>query len=402
MLASEAARQHGTTGSTQDERARAWRRWNSFLTTMEIQDDPFLTKFEPWTRTLLICAFAQAMREATFSKGNVNSLAEGTIRTTIDYVAQTFRADNRPDPKVDDGGRLSCILQQQYKGYKNLDGNTKQQKALPLIVLRELAKNKSTVENLALAQLVIGAFFFAMRSCEYLRTNIPEEKRRTKTLCIRNLRFFIKGCLLAYCAANLILADTITVTFEFQKSDERHESVTMFRSGDPTLCPVRAYAAIVKRILSYPNTDYDTTINTIYVKGALQTITSTTARNKLRSAARNIGPVKLGFKPEDIGTHSVRSGAAMAMYLDAVPTFSIMMIGRWSSDAFLKYIRKQVEQFSHNVSSRMLRHESFFTTPDFQPTTSRHDTRMPNDPRNFATNNYGGVAARRERFAICD
>ena len=189
MLASEAARQHGTTGSTQDERARAWRRWNSFLTTMEIQDDPFLTKFEPWTRTLLICAFAQAMREATFSKGNVNSLAEGTIRTTIDYVAQTFRADNRPDPKVDDGGRLSCILQQQYKGYKNLDGNTKQQKALPLIVLRELAKNKSTVENLALAQLVIGALFFAMRSCKYSKVGI-EEKKRTKIFFLRNIRFF--------------------------------------------------------------------------------------------------------------------------------------------------------------------------------------------------------------------
>ena len=120
MLASEAARQHGTTGSTQDERARAWRRWTSFLTTMEVQDDPFLAQFEPWIRTLLICVFAQAMREATFSKGNVNSLAEGTIRTTIDYVTQTFQADNWPDPKVNNGSRLSYILQQQYKGYKNL------------------------------------------------------------------------------------------------------------------------------------------------------------------------------------------------------------------------------------------------------------------------------------------
>ena len=151
MLAGEAARQQGTTGTTQYEQTRAWRRWTSFLTTMEVQDDPFLIQFEPWIRTLLICAFAQAMREATFSKGNVNSLAEGTVRTTIDYVAQAFRADNRPDPKVDDGGRLSCVLQQQYKGYKNLDSNAKQQKVLPLIILRELAKNRSTVENMALA-----------------------------------------------------------------------------------------------------------------------------------------------------------------------------------------------------------------------------------------------------------
>ena len=36
--------------------------------------------------------------------------------------------------------------------------------------------------------------------------------------------------------------------------------------------------------------------------------------------------------------------------------------------AALRYIRKQVEQFSHNVSSRMIKHLSFFTTPDYQPT----------------------------------
>ncbi len=53
----------------------------------------------------------------------------------------------------------------------------------------------------------------------------------------------------------------------------------------------------------------------------------------------------------EIGTHSIRSGPAMAMYLGGVPVFAIMMIGRWSSDAFMAYIRKQIEQFTFNVSS---------------------------------------------------
>eukprot|EP00978_Attheya_sp_CCMP212_P021308 scaffold62029_cov65-Attheya_sp.AAC.1 len=43
----------------------------------------------------------------------------------------------------------------------------------------------------------------------------------------------------------------------------------------------------------------------------------------------------------DIGTHSIRSAAAMAMYLAGVPVFTIMLIGRWSRDAFLHYIRRQ-------------------------------------------------------------
>ena len=156
-----------------------------------------------------------------------------------------------------------------------------------------------------------------------------------------------------------------------------------------------------RRVLSYPGTDENTPFNTIFVDDKLSTISSTTVRNKLRSAADGVGEDKLGFKSDDIGTHSVRSGAAMAMYLAGVPTFSIMMIGRWSSDAFLKYIRKQVEQFSHNISSRMLQNESYFTTPDFRPTVSRHDTRMPNDHRNFATRHNVGVSVPRDPFAIC-
>ena len=175
----------------------------------------------------------------------------------------------------------------------------------------------------------------------------------------------------------------------------------MHRSGDSTLCPVRAWAAIVHQILGYPGTNADTTVNTIFLDGKLKTINSSTVRKKLRSAAKKVGKDRLGFHPDDIGTHSIRSGAAMAMYLDGVPTFTIMLIGRWSSDDFLRYIRKQVEQFTHKVSRRMLQHGSLFATPDYTPQVSRHDTRSCQDPRNFATGNFGGVAARQEPFAIC-
>jgi hypothetical protein len=44
----------------------------------------------------------------------------------------------------------------------------------------------------------------------------------------------------------------------------------------------------------------------------------------------------------------------MAMYLASVPVYTIMLIGRWSSDAFLCYIRKQVKLFSKHVAKQML------------------------------------------------
>jgi hypothetical protein len=49
----------------------------------------------------------------------------------------------------------------------------------------------------------------------------------------------------------------------------------------------------------------------------------------------------------------------MAMHLAGVPIFSIMLIGRWSSTAFLKYIQKQVQEFLHGILSKMIKIQSF-------------------------------------------
>ena len=49
----------------------------------------------------------------------------------------------------------------------------------------------------------------------------------------------------------------------------------------------------------------------------------------------------------------------MAMYLAGVPVFLIMLIGRWSSTSFLKYIRKQVQEFLQGISLKMIEVQSF-------------------------------------------
>ena len=81
--------------------------------------------------------------------------------------------------------------------------------------------------------------------------------------------------------------------------------------------------------------------------------------NALRDGVTAFGSDRLRIKPNEIGTHSIRSGAAMAMYLGGVPVFAIQIIGRWSSDAFMRYIRKQVEEFTFDVSARMLTIQQF-------------------------------------------
>ncbi len=81
--------------------------------------------------------------------------------------------------------------------------------------------------------------------------------------------------------------------------------------------------------------------------------------NLLKDGVNAIGETKLGIQHSEVGTHSIRSGVTMAMYLAGVPIFLIMLIGCWSSLAFLKYIRKQVQKFSHGISSKMIKVKSF-------------------------------------------
>ena len=276
------------------------------------------------------------------------------------------------------------MLAQLYKGYTNLDPGTKQQKAIPISILRklyELAESHNCPVAIAIAQLAIGAFFFCMRSCEYSKTCTKEESKRTKILRIRNIRFFKNNRLLPHSHPHLHLADYVNITFEYQKNDERNESVGMYRAeGESYFCPVFIWAQIIRRLYTYPSTTSDTKVNLTQQSNSsskLIEITSNRIRTKLRAAATVIGAVSLGFKAMDIGTHSIRSGAAMALFLAGTPCLTIMIIGRWRSDAFLRYIRKHVATFSINLSTSMLQSEHFFTTPDFQTLRSSNDTNHP-------------------------
>jgi hypothetical protein len=163
---------------------------------------------------------------------------------------------------------------------------------------------------------------------------------------------------------------------------KKMDTVTLMASKDVLLCPVRAAAAIVQRIKNYPGCSINSPISTVLNSGIIEHVMSQHMINALRDTASAIGEVKLGIKKEDIGTHLMRSGAAMAMYLGECPVFMIMLIGCWSSDAFLRYIRKQVMEFSQNVAKRMLSCQNFRHVPNVHMPVSQDDPRIRNHPNN--------------------
>ena len=183
--------------------------------------------------------------------------------------------------------------------------------------------------------------------------------------------------------------------------------ITQHASGKE-ICPVKAWSLLVVRILNYDLGNLESPVNTyvhkensavqsyLHDKHKMRTIPSKdithvakylhTNKNKrtiqskkikthvstvsakdiathIHDTVENIGVNILGFRGNETGTHSVRTSFAMLLYLQRVHPFTIMLQGRWSSEAFLLYVRRQVQQFSTGLSASMTQ-ENFFTIPE--------------------------------------
>ena len=242
------ARDRAVVEATKTKRVSSWKHWNTYLHSIGIKD-VFLTGFSQLMQNTIISGFGQAVRQGSFSKGNNKQLVEGTVSTTLSHVAQTFRANDRKDPRLDRDGKTCFQISEQLRGYRNQDSSTKKQKALPLMVLRKMMKLSNTELQKAQTWHFIGAIYFAMRSCEYVRTVLKEDSKRTKIIRLRNIRFKKDGRIVKYDSQNLFEANMVVITFEFQKNNIRNRAVHMFRTEDSILCPVIAWATTVQRIL---------------------------------------------------------------------------------------------------------------------------------------------------------
>jgi hypothetical protein len=157
-------------------------------------------------------------------------LVASSVKRTLGHVSQGFQSAGFPDPRLDVDGKTCFHLHQIFRGFEQGDPKKKPQKAIPKTVLKEilrLARATSDPTATAIAESIIGAYLFAMRSCEYSKTCFDEESKRTKILRVRNIRFFLNKRLIQHSDRRILIADWVSITFEWQKSEERHETVSM-------------------------------------------------------------------------------------------------------------------------------------------------------------------------------
>jgi hypothetical protein len=187
--AAGSARENGVIVNTHEKSNRSLRRWIEFADQFEFSPDNYMENLDESTRIRMLGAFCESVRQGNYTRGRDadNPLLGSTAKEHVKQVAAAFMAADRPDPRLDRLGNNSKLLHRQYKGYENLNRPTKHEKELTAPVFIRMWELTETPKENYLAHLAIGAFYHAMRSCEYLKV---QGERRTKVLCLHNLRFF--------------------------------------------------------------------------------------------------------------------------------------------------------------------------------------------------------------------
>ena len=361
---------------THKKYASSWDNWVVWLNHVKAGSDPYLQEFSCTEKIRCLCGFLHALRRGDFSPTG-DQIKGKTAKTAIIHVAATISASGGKDPRLDKSGKPSLLIERQINSYKKVDPKTKHQKAIPPEVYRFILRRATLPRNRAVAELLCSALFFAMRSCEYSKTQRHHEKQ-TRTIRPCDITFIKGNKILSHDHPHLHKADIVIVTFGPQKSDaHRDESIPQEATSDDELNPVWHMAHTIRRLRSYPGYDKEWPIYTYYDTKTKRfaDIKSHEIKDTIQSAVTAIGPEVLGFTAEDVGTHSNRGAFAMMLYLSGAPIFTIMKIGRWLSDAFLDYIEQQVLSFSKGISTKMLHSDTFFNFPvkrQIQETTMKN------------------------------
>jgi hypothetical protein len=247
-----------------------------------------------------------------------------------------------------------------------LSAPKKIQKAVTPKLLRALARLASyevinNAEDHAV-DLVIAAFFFAMRSCEFVHTPTPGQ---TKMITL--------GCITFFTADRKVIkhsdpkleerAEFVRVKFEDQKNGEKSDFRSQRKTNDNILCPVKRFVRVVQRIRKFiPKHNKKTPLCSVRkTEIKAKRISQTYTRELLRKACRLGGGQNVfGFSPKQIGNKSIRSGSAMSLFLMGHSAEKIMLLGRWKSTCFLDYLRPQVVEWVNLFSVDMISIENFF------------------------------------------
>lgn len=313
---------------------RHWLSWCAFC--LEHQLDPHLQDISDPVPTLQV--WATRYRDGRLAPGG-HPVRTKTVEDAVRAVGQTFARMGSHDIRQNSTGQLDYRLKQQFQCWRREDPAPHRVKPIPIAIvhytLRMAYSGTSSDAICAYADIITIGYFFLMRPGEYTGTHggnsaaiqLGQIQLRCGT---RRLDLWTAT------ATELHSATTVAFTFDNQKNGVRGEVISHGRTGQQYCCPT---LATVRRILYLraKGATVHTPLASYWSGECRLGIKSSDITRILRQAVVAIG-TEVGLVPTDIEARSLRAGGAMALLNGGCDDNIIKLMGRWRSDAMLRYL----------------------------------------------------------------
>ena len=361
-----------TTIKTRAAATSYFAKWEHFCTEHGT-DCALTTILDPETQVCYILMFAAMYRERKGPTGDpVRSKTVGKACSAVGKGISDLAGFN-PCKQTQGFNELHPLLASYLKRLSDLDKPSTRAYPINLAIIENLYEALDTTDakygtmNEHIINLCVMAWFWLMRPAEYCDTGDPEATR-SQAFRLRDVTLTIGN--ITYPATTAPLNDSMIsritsacLTFDDQKSAVRGETIAQRANSHPHLCGAKAVGRLCLHLRQH-NASPDTPLHRHYndhpEHKKWYDTPSRFITNALQHSAMDLEP-STGIPWERCTAKGIRPGAATALLCAGVDTDRIGLLGRWRSDAMLRYLR--IQAANQNASQQMLDHGRFTFAP---------------------------------------
>ncbi len=319
----------------------------------------------------------------------------GQLSSVLTAVGQGISHLGYQDPRYPLGSpRQHTVLTDFVRALQKQDDPTKRAYPANVTILRGLFDALDTDDeifgtiNRHTQWLIIVAFYWLLRPAEYLET--PDADSQSQAFRLRDVQFTIHNKVWNAADPQCPLHDEndvqdisyASLTFSDQKNAEKGELVGHRATKDEELCPVKSLGRIALHLRTHKasaDAPLHNHYNSHHEKRRWYSVKPDYVTNALRWSA-SFSQQRTSIDPKLISARSLRPGGATALLCAGVDKNAIQLLGRWKSDAMLRYLHIQAAAHSWNFAQSMLDAGSYTFHPQ-----SFADGGLPNElPANVA------------------
>ena len=346
---------------TRSARDSVFRDWSAFCASHGCTPSLSNVLVQETKLAYLLVYALRRRRQASAATGK--PVRAGTVEDALLAVGQGIAALGLPDPRKEAPGSLRnhplltaflrTLSDQDDPQTRSYPANVTILRRVPEIL--DLYHDTYGAANRCARDLCIVGFYWLLRPAEYLASS---SQGRSQAFRLADVTFLIDATMTP--ATDPLCNDLdvsrisrATLTFNDQKNAVRGEQISHAATADPLLCPCKALARLCQHLRNH-NAPATTPLGTYYDStGRARQATPALVTNALRHAAIDVH-AQTGIDPFLLSARSLRPGGATALLCAGIDPDVIQLLGRWKSDAMLRYLRVAAHANTHNFAQRML------------------------------------------------